>query len=415
MGAKSGGLIALMLNSTPTDFLKVFFPNRKGLKYCALVILMLGAILAAYTPVGHAGFIWDDDYHLTSNPCIIGPWGLKEIWTSARAVYYPLVLTAFYFEHRLWGLNPHPYHVVVVLIHFFDALLLWKVHRAHQARGAWLGAKLWALHPIQVESVAWVTEQKNTQSCLFYLLSVLFFVRWSQRFAGDDLAKRSGGTWLPYLISLFSGILALLSKTSTVMLPVILSLCVWWMGGFRKGNYERPRPILFVGLAPFFCLSAFASLWTIWEQMYHSGATGASWSLAPIARLILAGRIPWFYLEKLAWPNPLLFIYPRWVIDPSKPLAWAPLIATFSLFFLLYHGRNRTQWQRSAFFAYACFVASLFPVMGFFNVYFFRYSYVGDHFQYLAGMAPLALVGAGVARATDLLVEKNSSRLGAAM
>src|SRR6266404_1284224 len=141
----------------------------------ALIVLLT---VAAYLPALKAGFIWDDDSHLTQNPCIIGPLGLKEIWTSSQGFYYPLVLTSFWLLQKFAGLNPLPYHVLNVLMHAGGAILLWRVLRQLNVRGAWLGAALWALHPIMVQSVAWVTELKNTQSCLFYLLSILCFLSW---------------------------------------------------------------------------------------------------------------------------------------------------------------------------------------------------------------------------------------------
>jgi hypothetical protein len=141
------------------------------------LILILFVILA-YTPVWKAGFVWDDESILTANPCIVGPLGLREIWTTAAADICPLTLTTFWVEHALWGLNPLPYHLVNVLMHSLSAVLLWRVLRSLRVQGAWLGAALWALHPVAVESVAWITEMKNTESGLFFLLSILFFVRW---------------------------------------------------------------------------------------------------------------------------------------------------------------------------------------------------------------------------------------------
>ena len=135
-------------------------------------------IILTYMPVWQAGFIWDDDVVLTANPCIVGPLGLKEIWTTSAADICPLVLTTFWVEHALWGLGPLPYHLVNVLMHGACAVLLWRVLRGLRVQGAWLGAALWALHPVAVESVAWITEMKNTESGLFFLLSILFFVRW---------------------------------------------------------------------------------------------------------------------------------------------------------------------------------------------------------------------------------------------
>ena len=105
--------------------------------------------------------------------------GWKNIWTTKAADISPLTFTTFWVEHALWGLAPLPYHLVNVLLHGACAVLLWRVLRSLRVPGAWLGAALWALHPVEVESVAWITEMKNTQSGLFFLLSILFFVRWS--------------------------------------------------------------------------------------------------------------------------------------------------------------------------------------------------------------------------------------------
>src|SRR5689334_943241 len=145
-------------------------PWGSGLLLCALVVM-------AYLPATRAGFVWDDVDHLTENPCIVGPLGLTEIWTTSRASICPLVFTTFWVEHRLWGLNPWPYHVVNILMHAAAALVLWRVLLRLRIPGAWLGAALWVLHPVQVESVAWITEMKNTQSAVFFLLSVLFFCK----------------------------------------------------------------------------------------------------------------------------------------------------------------------------------------------------------------------------------------------
>jgi tetratricopeptide (TPR) repeat protein len=377
--------------------------------------------------VFQAGFIWDDESHLTQNPCIVGPLGFKEIWTSARAVYYPLVLTTFWTVHKFVGLSPWPYHLLNVLLHAGSAVLLWQVLRQLNVRGAWLGAALWALHPVMVQSVAWVTELKNTQSGLFYLLSIFCFLKWescSRRSVGDARAShREAITGDPrsqeetlskvafqlrtterhsllFALSLAFFILAILSKPSVVMLPVVLALCIWW----RTGRiYWRNV----AALAPFVLISALASVWTILEQKFHAGAIGAEWAQTWPDRLIIAGRAIWFYVAKLAWPHPLIFIYPRWQIDSSQLIAYLPLLAALAALGVLWfvHSkwspgrRSLGEGGRAALFATAYYVVSLFPVLGFFSVYFFRYSFVSDHFQYLASMGPLALAGAGIVTA----------------
>jgi tetratricopeptide (TPR) repeat protein len=353
-------------------------------------LLLIVFVFIAYAQVFRADFIWDDESHLTQNPCVVGPLGLREIWTTTQAVYYPLVLTTFWALHKVFGLNPLPYHLLNISFHVASAILLWRILQVLRVRGAWLGAALWALHPVMVQSVAWVTELKNTQSCVFYLFSILFFLKWEdqggavsrppERRTGD---RRS----LVFALSLLFFLLATLSKTSVVMLPFVLALCFWWMQG-----KIRWRDTLV--LAPFALISALASAWTIWEQRFHARAVGPDWAQTFPERLIIAGKAIWFYLGKLMWPQPLIFIYPRWDVDSSKVVAYLPLLAAIAGLVALWfiHAKGR----RALFFAAAYYVTSLFPVLGFFSVYFFRYSFVSDHFQYLASMGPLALIGAGI-------------------
>lgn len=355
-------------------------------------LFLVAAIVLVYYRMWRAGFIWDDAEHLTQNPCIIGPLGFKDIWTSSRAVYYPLVLTTFWILHKLVELNPLPYHLLNVFLHAGSAVLLWHVLRRLGVRAAWLGAALWALHPVMVQSVAWITELKNTQSCFFYLLSILFFLK------ADDSAADPQRRWRLGL-SLVFFVMAITSKSATVMLPVVLVLCLWW----RRGGFVwRDLAVIM----PFFLIAAAASGWTIWEQKFHSGALGADWSQTWPERLVIAGRDVWFYAGKLFWPNPLIFIYPRWQVDATNLASFLPLVAAIGGLLLLWWKRNGP--LRPLFFATAYFILSLFPVLSFFNVYFFRYSFVSDHFQYLAAMGPLTLVASGIAAAAASF-KKNSS------
>src|SRR5881398_2636778 len=189
-------------------------------------VLLIALVLVAYARVFNAGFIWDDESHLTQNPCIVGPLGLKEVWTTTRAVYYPLVLTTFWALHKVVGLTPWPYHFLNVLLQAGSAVLFWQALRQLSIRGAWLGAALWALHPVMVQSVAWVTELKNTQSCLFYLLSIYCFLNWEKQ--SQLTQTRRVEVSLMFGLSLLCFVLATLSKPSVVMLPGVLALCVWW-------------------------------------------------------------------------------------------------------------------------------------------------------------------------------------------
>lgn len=359
-----------------------------------LALVMALAIGTAYWRVQYADFNWDDDMHITANPTIVGPLGLKEIWTSGKANYFPLTMTSFWVQHALWDLKPGPYHVVTVLFHIASAIALWRVLLRLNVPGAWLGATIWALHPVQVESAAWICELKNTQSALFYLLAILFFLRWGQ---GREQLRWDRTYTAAWLAALF----AILSKSSTVMLPVVLALIGWWQG--RRQWREA------WWLVPFLALSLLASGWTIWEQKVNSMASGPDWGHGLASRLMIAGKVPWFYLGKLLWPEPLVFIYPRWDVNALGFLHWVPLLATVGLGIVLWLKRN-TAW-RPVFVALTYFFVSLFPVLGLFDVFFFKYSFVGDHLQYLASMGPLVLIGALVAtvskkRATISLVAR---------
>lgn len=341
--------------------------------------LLVGFVVAAYWASLQGGFLWDDDSHVTANPCVVGPLGLKEIWTTPAANYFPLVLTNFRIQHALWGLNPLGYHLVTVAFHAAAALLLWRLLLALAVPGAWLGAALWALHPVQVESVAWISELKNTQSAVFFLASAGAYVRW---LASGNNATRH------YWIALAAALMAMLSKPSTVMLPVVL----WLIQGWRQRSWRWRDG---VPLLPFFGLAAAAAAWAIWEQRSHSGATGAEWQLGFAERAMIAARATGFYLGKLAWPQPLSFIYPRW---ETGHLLLPALGSMAALGLLLVAGWKLGRGAMRWWLAPAWFVALLFPLLGFFNVYFFRYSYVSDHFQYLASIGPLALAGALVAQ-----------------
>ena len=347
-------------------------------------LLLLLAVILVYQPVWFAGFIWDDNATVRANLCIVGPLGVKEIWTTSSADICPLTITTFWVEHALWGFWPLPYHLVNVLLQGVCAIVLWRVLRSLHVPGAWLGAALWALHLVQVESVAWVIELKNVQSGLFYLLSTLFFIKGLKAREG---ASQSGWNWNDAWTLLFAA-LAMASKSSTVILPAVLCLCAWW----AEGRWHW-RHLVKVG--PVFLLAIVASVITMWTQKLQL-------DLAPLAerswpeRLVTAGAAVWFYLGKLIWPHPLMAIYPRWEIAAAQWTSWLPLLTVIIVLMILW--LKRQSWSRPYFFAFAYFLVALIPVLGLINLNFFHYSFVADHLQNLAGMGPLALAGAGLGR-----------------
>ena len=357
--------------------------SRKDLLGALILIL---AVVLTYQPVWRAGFIWDDAEVVTGNPSVAGPLGLASIWTTSAADICPLTITTFWAEHALWGLTPLPYHLATVLMHALGAVVLWRVLRLLGMPGAWVGAALWALHPVQAESVAWITEMKNTQSGLFYLLSILFFLKGAR---ANRPGPRGGWDW-NYGLTLLCAALAMASKSSTVILPLVLCLCAWWMEGrWRWRNLIKIGPLFLMAFA-----AAALSIATQSRQLAMQGDPEAirTWP----ERLATAGDAVWFYLGKLFWPHPLSAVYPRWSIDVHSWSSYLPILAVFVVLFILW--LRRGTWARAWFFVFAYFLVALLPVLGFVDQTFFSYSLVSDHFQYLASMGPLAFAGAGIVR-----------------
>jgi tetratricopeptide (TPR) repeat protein len=473
-----------------------------------LLVLALAAItFAAYQSVWQAGFIWDDDLHVTQNLSLRTLHGLYRIWFEPLKdqQYYPLQLTSFWIEYHLWGTRPFGYHAVNILLHALNAVLLWMVLRRLGVPGAWLAAAIFAVHPVQVESVAWVTEIKNLLSTTFYFGAMLAFFRFrplptaatgtvavrgkaggrlgepslptttaatpkvfgaqsdrQRRQSGDsehDLRAgesphskgraeaqpsetarlgtadatpgraearpsetarlgtpyttreqaadatpsraearpsepeeigagwgrraTTSGQWRYYWLANGLFLCALLSKTVACSLPAILLLLIWW----KRGTVKRQD---IAQLSPMFLLGMTLGLTTAWLERHHVYASGPEWSLTLLQRCLLAGRVMWFYAGKLLWPRPLIFIYPHWEIDPGA--WWQYLFPAAALAMLLTLWSLRWRIGKGPLVAMLSFGGTLFPALGFFNVYPFRFSYVADHFQYLASAALIPLV-----------------------
>ncbi len=375
-----------------------------------LASLLVAATVAAYLPALSAGFIWNDAAYITENPTLDGLSGLKLIWTEPRAneQYYPLVFSTFWFEKRLWGLSPLGYHLVNVLFHAGSALLLWRLLRRLGLPGAWFGAALFALHPLCVESVAWITERKNTLSMLFSLLAAHAFLassdaREAQRQHQGRRKAPSPAPWhrrpgALYLAALTAFTLALLAKTTAAVLPPVLLVLAWWRRGKLRWADVRP-------LVPFFAVGLALAWNTAWLERTMVRASGPEWSLSPTGRVVLAGRVLFFYLAKLLRPAGLLFVYPRWAIDPGVLTQWLPTLAAVATVVAAWVLRRRL--GRGPLAVALLFGGVLFPAMGFFNVYAMRYSYVADHFAYQAA----AVLAAGAACGAATLLAKRPAAI----
>jgi tetratricopeptide (TPR) repeat protein len=350
-------------------------------------LLLVAAVILVYQPIWQGKTLWDDDAHVTP-PGLRSLNGLARIWIEPGATqqYYPLVHSLFWVEHKLWGETTLGYHLINLLLHALSALLLWKILQGLQVRGAYLAAALFALHPVCVESVAWISEIKNTLSGAFYLGAALIYFKF-------DRTRK----WKFYFAALVLFLPGLLSKTVVATLPAALLVVFWW----QRGKLSWKQEVL--PLIPFFVVGMGAGLFTAWVEWKYVGARGSGYDFTFLERVLIAGRAIWFYLGKLIWPVDLIFVYPRWQV--SQTVWWqylypiAALMATAAL--RLLSRRNRAPLA-----AWLFFVGTLFPALGFFNVYPFRYSFVADHFQYLAGIGPITLAASGIARFFGSLANK---------
>jgi tetratricopeptide (TPR) repeat protein len=349
-------------------------------------------LLVVYFPALGGSFLWNDPDYVTK-PALQGLGGLGRIWGEPGATeqYYPLLHTVFWLEHRLWADHALGYHLATLALHAASvvtlaAALRWLATdqgdsaRLFPARAVWPAALLFALHPVCVESVAWISEQKNTLSLFFYLLAGLFFLR-----SSVAREKSADGWALGFYLA------SILSKSLTATLPAALAVVLWWRSG-RLDWRRHLRP-----LVPWCLLGTAVGLFTAWDERHFGGAQGVHFTLSAIGRVIVASRVVWFYLGKAVWPHPLAFFYEHWSIDPRSAAQYVALGAFVCATALLARVGRR---ERAPLALWLLFVGSLFPVLGFLNVYAFVFSYVADHWQYLPlmfAMIALALAWEGAA------------------
>ncbi|CAN5703729.1 tetratricopeptide repeat protein [soil metagenome] len=404
--------------------------NRTTLTILGAVAIYLLTFAAYWTAIG-GEFIWDDDYYVTNNAMLRSIDGLPQIWNPAewargrestmRLQYYPMTLTSFWIEHQLWGNSSVGYHIVNVLLHATTACLLWITLRKCSVPGAWAAAAVFALHPINVESVAWITERKNVLSGVFYFSALLVYLKYMEIRAPDRAPKpqdaEEGLLSLPedetrvYALAIFLFACALLSKSVTATLPAAILLIIWWKRG--RITLKDVLPLI-----PFFILGAGMGAFTGYVEQTVIGASGPQWDFAPTwlgeigARCIIAGRAVWFYAGKVFFPMTLLFNYPRWTI--SAAAAWQYLFPASIVAALLALWGLRKQIGRGPLVGVLFFVGTLAPALGFANVWPMQYSFVADHFAYLASIGVIVVVIASLARGIEKMVSLNMLNLAAA-
>lgn len=347
--------------------------------------LLLALVFIAYLPAIFGGFIWDDPQYILNNLTLRTLHGLNEIWfhPSKTPQYYPLVHTTFWIEFHLWQLAPAGYHIDNVLIHAASAFVLWRLLRRLNVNGCFLAAAIFAVHPVLVESVAWITERKNVLSALLYLLAMYFYVTpllepraKPSRETSEPAAAPSRPPIKAYVLSLLLFAGALLSKSVTCSLPAAILLILWW----KRGRL-RWRDIL--PLVPFFLVGLAASYNTAHLEREHVGAVGREWDISFLDRFLIACRALWFYVGKILWPTRLTFVYPRWPL-PHNAIWWIWPVLTAATLLALWLLRRRL--GRGPLAAALFFGGTLLPALGFVNIFPMRYTFVADHYVYLASL-----------------------------
>jgi len=340
--------------------------------------LILAAVtILAYQPAWHGGLLWDDD-NCTTPPELRSLDGLRRIWFQPRATaqYYPLLYTSYWVQQRLLGDSPSGYHLVNLLLHIGCVVLVLKILRFLRVPGAELAAVIFALHPVNVETVAWIAERKNTLSGIFALAATFSYLKF------DENRSRPS-----YALAIGLFLLGLLSKTAIVTLPLAWLMIFWW----KRGAISWRRDV--VPSIPFFFLSAAAGLVTRWFENTGIGYKTTILDLSLLDRCLIAGRAFWSQLGKLLWPSNLMFVYPRWEINAGVWWQYLFPLAVLGLLGVLWNFRR---WSRAPFAGVLIYLFLLLPSLGFLNIYFFIYSFVADHWQYLACLGIITPCASGI-------------------
>jgi protein O-mannosyl-transferase len=381
-------------NSVPLTSEKPCIPRRWNLAWLSNwpgLLLMSFVALLVYDPVLQGTFVWDDQDWTTGLPVLRdGIQGLRNIWLNPSALqqYYPLTATSFWIDHQLWGFNTLPYHVENVLLHALSAWLFLRLLKRLEVPGAELAAWIFLLHPVMVESVAWITERKNVLSLPLFLCALLVYGRiaaWWETPQRSCAARWAIGS-LAFL--LLGGALA--AKVTAMVFPAVVLLLTWWKRGRIHWKFDVLPTLPFIALAVAFAEQVH------WQEHYQVGARGTEFLLAADERVAIAGKAFWFYPAKLLWPADLCFVYPRWTLNSGDAGYWfRPFAATLALVGVWLANKKI---GRGPFVALAFYAVAISPLLGFFDIFSSRYSFVWDHWVYLPSLGLFAFFAAVVSR-----------------
>lgn len=341
-------------------------------------LILIAVTLLAYQPAWNGKPIMDDARHLIA-PEQRSLEGFTDLWTKPDTAqqYHPLVDTLFWVEDKLWRDSMPGYHIVNILLHMVAALLLLKILKRLEIPGAWLAAAIFALHPVQVESVAFLVELKNTLSAIFFFGAVLVYLNFDEN-----------REWKSYSLVCLLLLVGLLAKSVVAMLPAAVLIALWWKRGKLQWKHDA------VPLIPFVVVGIAAGIVTGWMEREFSQAKGEGFEFSMLERLLIAGRAFWFYLGKIFWPSNLMLMYPRWNINSMAWWQYMFPIAAFVLFAVAWALRRQVRWLLVSL---VFFTVMMVPFLGFFSMRIFRFQFVSDHFQYLPIIGIIVPAAAGAA------------------
>jgi Flp pilus assembly protein TadD len=366
--------------------------SKRDWFFCLILAVIT---MLAYQPAWHGGFVWDDAANIAT-PELRSLDGLRRIWFVPRSTqqYQPLHYSSSWLQQRLVGGSPTGYHVVNLLLHIGCIALVLRILRVLQIPGAELATIIFALHPVNVETVAWIAERKNTLSGVFGLAATLAYLKFDENRSGRETDGPQDLGYRNYTLAIGLFILGLLTKTSVVTLPLAWLVIFWW----KRGAILWRRDV--VPLVPFLFLSASAGLMTRWVEYGNIAYRARDLDLSLLERCLIAGRAFWFQLSKLFWPSNLVFVYPRWDINAA---AWWQYLFPIGVLGLLVILWSLRRWSRAPLAGVLVYILLLLPTLGFLNIYFFFYSFVADHWQYLACLGIITPCASGIVVLADRL------------
>jgi len=360
--------------------------NASRFRNEAIMLVIVAAIFLAYSPCFRGEFLWDDDWWTSRlKPLFADLSGLGKMWTdfSTLQTYYPLTGTSFWIDYHLWGLRSFPYHIENACLHSLAVVLLWRLLGRLQVAGALLAVSIFAIHPIMVESVAWITERKNVLSMVLFLAALISYGQFTDFWheppeASTTLSKSGWHRWKWYSLGLFLFLLACMAKTTVYAFPAVLLLLCWWKRGYLRWRTD------ILPTVPFFVISLSTGILIAFLENRHVGAHGAEWNFSLGQRCVIAGHAVGFYVGKLLWPSEVCFIYGRWPVDTLSWAQWLWPGAVIGALAVLWALRERI--GRGPLAGCLYFIGTALPLLGFINSYGMRYSFVWDHWAYLPSL-----------------------------